>query len=125
MGHYITKYIKGCDLFNCTKTFLTAPMGKLMPNRVPDHRWQVISVDLITELPQSHGYDALLVVVNHLSKRTHVGGREVGETRHSELLYMYDKQGKIQQLSTLENHTVEEYFSTSKWRQQQIKPHIH
>src|SRR6266481_4479905 len=72
MGCYITKDVKGCDLCNHTKTFLTALMGKLMPNRVPDHWWQVISVDLITELPQSHGYNALLVVVDHLSKQTHI-----------------------------------------------------
>ncbi len=72
MGHYITKYVKGCDLCNHTKTFLMAPTEKLMPNHVPDHWWQVISVDLITELPQSHGYNALLVVVDHLSKQTHI-----------------------------------------------------
>ena len=72
MGRYITKYVKGCDLCNRMKTFLMAPMGKLMPNCVPDHRWQVISVDLITELPQSHGYNALLIVVDCLSKRAHV-----------------------------------------------------
>ncbi len=46
--------------------------GKLMPNRMPDCWWQVISVNLIMELPQSHGYNALLIVVDHLSKRTHV-----------------------------------------------------
>ena len=35
MGHYIAKYVKGCNLCNRTKTFLTAPVGKLMPNRIP------------------------------------------------------------------------------------------
>ena len=28
-----------------------------MPNHIPYHRWQIILIDLITELPQSHGYD--------------------------------------------------------------------
>ena len=32
----------------------------------------MISVDLIMEIPTSHGYDALLVVVDHLSKQVHV-----------------------------------------------------
>ena len=32
----------------------------------------MISVDLIVELPTSHGYDALLVVVDHLFKQVHV-----------------------------------------------------
>src|SRR6266481_5593885 len=72
MGHYIAKYVKGCDLCNCTKTFPASLAGKLMPNHVPDHWWQVISVDLTMELPLSHSYDALLVVVDCLSKRTHI-----------------------------------------------------
>ena len=42
-----------------------------MPNCIPYHRWQIISVDLITELTQSHGYDSILVAVDHLSKQAH------------------------------------------------------
>src|SRR5882724_1617164 len=72
MGRYVADYVKGCDLCNCTKTFPTSPTGKLMPNRVPDCCWQVISVDLITGLPPSRGYDAIMVVVDCLSKRAHV-----------------------------------------------------
>ena len=72
MGRYIAKYVKGYDFCNRTKTFLAAPMGKLLPNRIPTRKWQVISVDLIVELPTSHGYDALLVVVDCLSKQVHV-----------------------------------------------------
>ena len=72
IGRYIAKYVKGCDISKRTKIFPAAPMGKLLPNQVPNQKQQVISVDLIVELPTSHGYDALLVVVNHLSKRVHV-----------------------------------------------------
>lgn len=43
-----------------------------MPNRVPTERWQVISTDLIVELPESHGFNAILVVVDRLSKRAHM-----------------------------------------------------
>src|SRR5882672_8426695 len=50
MGRYIADYVKGCNLCNHTKTFPMLPTGKLIPNRVPDHHWQVISVDLIMEL---------------------------------------------------------------------------
>ena len=46
-------------------------VGKLIPNKVPDQHWQVISVDMIGELPDSKGYNAVLVVVDHLSKRIH------------------------------------------------------
>jgi len=66
IGCNMADYVKGCDLCNCTKTFLTSPMGKL--NQIPDCCWQVISVDLIMELPPSQGYDAIMVVVDCLYK---------------------------------------------------------
>src|SRR5882724_9141453 len=72
MGHYVAEYVKGCNLCNCMKTFPTPLTGWLMPNRVPDHCWQIISVDLIMELPQSQGYDAIMVVVDRLSKLAHI-----------------------------------------------------
>ena len=66
MGCYITKYVKGCDLCNQTKMFpvALAPAGKLMPSCIPYCWWQIISVDLIMELPQSHSYDSILVMVD-------------------------------------------------------------
>ena len=72
MGCYVADYVKGCDLCNCMKTFPVSPTSKLMPNRVPNHHWQVILVDLITELLPSQGYDTIMVVVDHLSKQAHI-----------------------------------------------------
>ena len=65
MGCYIAEYVKGCNLCNRTKNYLALLAVKLMPNHIPDCHWQIISVDLITELPLSHGYDAIMVVVDH------------------------------------------------------------
>ena len=48
-----------------------AEVGKLVPNKVPDQCWQVISIDMIRELPDFKGYNAVLVVVDHLSKQIH------------------------------------------------------
>src|SRR5882672_459620 len=72
MGCYVADYVKGCNLCNHMKTFPVSPTGNLMPNQVPDHRWQVISVNLITELLPSQGYNTIMVGVDHLSKRAHV-----------------------------------------------------
>ena len=71
MGCYIAKYMKGCDLCNQKKTFLMALAGKLMPNHIPYHQWQIILVDLITELPQNHSYDSILIAMDCLSKWAH------------------------------------------------------
>src|SRR5258708_3206498 len=67
----VTKFIAGCDACNRTKTFPTQKVGKLIPNKVPDQCWQVISVDMIRELLDSKGYNAVLMVVDRLSKRIH------------------------------------------------------
>jgi len=53
------------------KNFPVCPTGKLMPNQIPDHCWQVILVDLITELPPSRGYDAIMLVEDCLYKWAH------------------------------------------------------
>src|SRR5258706_3647966 len=71
LSRYVTKFITGCNACNQTKTFPMQKVGKLIPNRVPDQCWQVISVDMIRELLDSKGYNAVLVVVDRLSKRIH------------------------------------------------------
>jgi len=71
MMGYIRRYVKSCDLCQRTKTFPAEPQGKLMPNEIPDRPWKIISTDLITQLPESQGYDSILVVVDHFSKMMH------------------------------------------------------
>ncbi len=46
-------------------------VGKLIPNKVPDQHWQVISIDMIRELLDLKGYNAVLMVVDCLSKQIH------------------------------------------------------
>ena len=71
LSRYITKFIAGCDACNQMKTFPMQKVGKLIPNKVPDQHWQVISIDMIGELPDLKGYNAVLVVVDCLSKQIH------------------------------------------------------
>ena len=72
MSRYIALYCKGCDRCNRTKTFPAKPVGKLVPTQIPKDIWEIISVDLITGLPESQGYNAIMVVVDRLSKLIHV-----------------------------------------------------
>ncbi len=68
---YVTSYIAGCNTCNHCKSFPTQKVGKLIPNQIPSCCWEVISVNTIRELLESKGYNAILIVVDRLSKHIH------------------------------------------------------
>ena len=71
ISRYIASYITGCDRCNRTKTFPAKPSGKLVPTQIPKDIFQIITVDLITGLPESQGYNTIMVVIDRLSKLLH------------------------------------------------------
>jgi hypothetical protein len=71
MSRYIGMYVKTCDLCNWTKVQCQRPIGELHPSETPEAPWDTISVDFIVELPQSHGYDTIMCIVDSLTKRVH------------------------------------------------------
>jgi hypothetical protein len=71
MSHYIGIYVKHCDLCNRTIVQHRPPFGELHPSETPEAPWEVISIDFIVELPESHGYDTIMCVIDSLTKRAH------------------------------------------------------
>ena len=71
MSRYIGQYISTCDLCLQTKSWRYSPVGELQLLSVPDAQWDTLSVDFMVELPESSGHDAVMTVVNSISKRVH------------------------------------------------------
>ena len=71
MSCYIGQYVKMCDLCLHTKVQQSPPIGELSPLPTPESHWDTISVDFIAELPESHSYDAIMNVIDSVSKVSH------------------------------------------------------
>jgi hypothetical protein len=66
---FVKSYVDGCSTCQATKI---RPRNQvpLVPNQIPTDVWGIITMDFITDLPNSQGYDSLFVVVDRLSKAT-------------------------------------------------------
>jgi len=61
----------GCDMCQWMKNHTQQPFGPLIPNKIPNGPWEIILMDLIIQLLESNGYNAICVIVNWLIKRAH------------------------------------------------------
>jgi transposase InsO family protein len=69
MGEDVLKYVRSCDSCQRNKTRGGKPAGLLQPLQIPEEPWSSVSMDFITQLPQTEkGHDAILVVVDRLTK---------------------------------------------------------
>ena len=66
----IKKYVLGYKQCQITKTDQQIKQNLLHPNEVPQHLWDIISLDLVGPLPISKEYDRVLVVVDRFPKIT-------------------------------------------------------
>jgi len=71
MSRYIGQYVSTCDLCLRTKPIRQAPVGELHPLRIPDSRLDTLSVNFVVELLLSSGHDAVMTVVDLVSKRAY------------------------------------------------------
>lgn len=64
-------YIKHCRSCQAIKVDHRPPQGKMMSLSVPERPWSTIGVDFIGKLPNSSGFDLIMVVIDHFSKSAH------------------------------------------------------
>ena len=68
---FVEDYVRTCDACCRSKIPRHQPYGLLQPLPTPIGPWKSISLDFITDLPLSKGYDTILTVVDRFTKMAH------------------------------------------------------
>ena len=68
MSQDVRQFVRNCDICGRTKAWREQKKGLLKPLPVPNRVWQDVSMDFITDLPESNGCTNVLVIVDRLSK---------------------------------------------------------
>lgn len=71
MRQSIRRFVRVCQICQQAKVEQALPVGLLQPLPIPQHVWDDVSMDFITNFPPSHGYSTIMVVVDRLSKFGH------------------------------------------------------
>ncbi|CAN6225874.1 unnamed protein product [Urochloa humidicola] len=71
MKSNIKQFVASCAVCQQAKAERVPYPGLLQPLEVPDHAWQIVTLDFIEGLPTSSGYNCILVVVDKFSKNSH------------------------------------------------------
>lgn len=68
MGDNIRQFVRNCDSCAANKAWRTRRQGFLKPLPIPDRVWSEVSMDFITDLPESEGCTNMVVLTDRLSK---------------------------------------------------------
>ncbi|WVZ84458.1 hypothetical protein U9M48_031488 [Paspalum notatum var. saurae] len=72
MKRAVAEYVAVCDTCQRVKAEHQRPVGLLQPLKIPEWKWEEISMDFIVGLPRTQkGYNSIWVVVDRLTKVAH------------------------------------------------------
>jgi Reverse transcriptase (RNA-dependent DNA polymerase)/RNase H-like domain found in reverse transcriptase/Integrase zinc binding domain/Chromo (CHRromatin Organisation MOdifier) domain len=71
MRQFVSKYVSSCETCARNKAPRQRPHGPLCPLPIPSAPWKSVSMDFIIELPLSHGFNAIYVCIDRLTKMAH------------------------------------------------------
>ena len=72
MKEEIAHFVKTCVKCQMNRASYQKQAGLLQPLPIPPRPWHSVSMDFITSLPESQGYDAIFVMVDRFSKLAHM-----------------------------------------------------
>ncbi len=67
----VSRYIQNCHSCRYAKAPKNQYNGLLKSLPIPSHPWTDVTLDFVIGLPISNGYNAILMVVDHLTKERH------------------------------------------------------
>ena len=80
LSEWINDYVPSCDECQHNKSPRHAKYGILQPLEVPFGEWTTISVDFITQLPESQGQTQIRVVLDRFTKMANFIGLATNTT---------------------------------------------
>ena len=64
----VKRFVVSCEICQKAKPKKHAPIGLLQPLPIPERPFETVTMDFISELPESNGYNSILVIVDKLTK---------------------------------------------------------
>jgi hypothetical protein len=105
MNEWIAQYMKGCTKCQQNKNLTKQTKVPLYQIPTPDNAlpFQIIAMDLITQLPISNRYNTILTIVDHgctraavfLPCRTNITGQEVAKLYHDNIYRWFGLPSKV------------------------------
>ena len=68
------QYMKTCPTCQIMISDSRATAGLLKPFEIPSRKWAHVTTDLVTDLPESNGFMAIVVFIDKLTKTVHLAG---------------------------------------------------
>ena len=72
MGAKIELFCSSCTLCQTMKDSMQKPAGLLHSLPIPGRPWQLVGLDFMGPLPNSKGYNYLLVIINRFTSQVHL-----------------------------------------------------
>ena len=79
MRKLIERCVRNCHICRRAKAPRDRYNGSLQPLPIPSQPWKDIAMDFVTGLPDSEGYDAILMVIDRMTKMRHYIPCKAGE----------------------------------------------